>query len=54
MRCGLSVVDFVKLVTVQEYTEKGVQQLGPAAMGLAHAEGLMAHAEAIRARGAHD
>ncbi len=54
VRCGLSVVDFVKLVTVQEYTEKGVQQLGPAAMGLAHAEGLMAHAEAIRARGAHD
>ena len=54
VRGGLSVVDFVKLVTVQEYSEEGVQQLGPAAMRLAHAEGLMGHAEAIRARGAHD
>jgi histidinol dehydrogenase len=51
-RGGLSVLDFVKLVTVQEYSEAGVQQLGPAALQLAQAEGLTAHAEAIRTRGA--
>jgi histidinol dehydrogenase len=51
-RGGLSVLDFVKLVTVQEYSRQGVQQLGPTAIRLANAEGLAAHAEAIRARGA--
>lgn len=51
-RGGLSVLDFVKLVTVQEYSRAGVQQLGPAALRLAEAEGLAAHAEAVRARGA--
>jgi histidinol dehydrogenase len=53
-RGGLSVLDFVKLVTIQEYSKQGVQQLGPAALRLANAEGLTAHAEAIRARGVHD
>ncbi len=53
-RGGLSVLDFVKLVTIQEYSEDGVQQLGPAALRLANAEGLTAHAEAIRARGVED
>jgi histidinol dehydrogenase len=52
VRGGLSVLDFLKLVTVQEYTQQGVQQLGPAAICLANAEGLTAHADAIRARGA--
>jgi histidinol dehydrogenase len=51
-RGGLSVLDFVKLVTVQEYSRQGVQQLGPTAIRLANAEGLAAHAESIRARGA--
>jgi histidinol dehydrogenase len=53
-RGGLSVLDFVKLVTVQEYSKQGVQQLGPAALRLAEAEGLTAHAEAIRVRGVRD
>jgi histidinol dehydrogenase len=53
-RGGLSVLDFVKLVTIQEYSKEGVQQLGPAALRLAYAEGLTGHAEAIRARGVHD
>jgi histidinol dehydrogenase len=52
VRGGLSVLDFLKLVTVQEYTQQGVRQLGPAAICLANAEGLTAHADAIRARGA--
>jgi len=51
-RGGLSVLDFVRLVTVQEYTQAGVRQLGPAAIRLAKAEGLAGHAEAIRQRSA--
>ncbi|HKO11520.1 MAG TPA: histidinol dehydrogenase, partial [Acidobacteriaceae bacterium] len=54
VRGGLSVLDFVKLITVQEYTQAGVQQLGPAAVRLANAEGLVGHAEAIRVRGVHE
>jgi histidinol dehydrogenase len=54
VRGGLSVLDFVKLVTVQEYSKAGILQLGPPAMRLANAEGLTGHAEAIRARGARD
>ena len=50
-RGGLSVMDFLKLITVQEYTEAGVRQLGPAAIALAEAEGLTGHAQAIRQRG---
>ena len=53
-RGGLSVLDFVKFVTVQEYTQAGVRQLGPSALRLAEAEGLTAHAESIRTRGIHD
>ncbi len=53
-RGGLSVLDFVRLVTIQEYSQAGVRQLGPAAIRLAEAEGLTGHAESIRARGVHD
>jgi histidinol dehydrogenase len=51
-RGGLSVLDFVKLVTVQEYSEAGLQQLGPPAITLAEAEGLTGHAQSISARSA--
>jgi histidinol dehydrogenase len=50
VRGGLSVNDFVKLITVQEYNAKGVENLGPKAALLAEAEGLSGHAEAIRVR----
>ena len=50
VRGGLSVNDFVKLITVQEYTAKGIRALGPPAALLAEAEGLIGHAEAIRTR----
>jgi histidinol dehydrogenase len=50
VRGGLSVNDFVKLVTVQEYAMQGIRALGPHAALLAEAEGLTAHAEAIRVR----
>jgi histidinol dehydrogenase len=50
VRGGLSVNDFVKLITVQEYTTRGIDTLGPKAALLAEAEGLLGHAEAIRIR----
>jgi histidinol dehydrogenase len=53
VRGGLSVLDFVKLITVQQYTSSGVEALGPAAITLAECEGLKAHAEAVRTRLGH-
>jgi histidinol dehydrogenase len=50
VRGGLSVKDFVKLITVQQYTAQGLRALGPKAVLLAEAEGLTGHAEAIRTR----
>jgi histidinol dehydrogenase len=50
VRGGLSVNDFVKLVTVQEYTAEGIRAMGPPAALLAGAEGLTAHAAAIGIR----
>jgi histidinol dehydrogenase len=44
-------MDFVKIVTVQEYKSEGLRRLGPSAIALAEAEGLRGHAEAIRVRG---
>jgi len=51
VRGGLSVMDFVKIITVQEYDRSALKLLGPATIALAEAEGLKGHAEAIRARG---
>ena len=50
VRGGLSVMDFVKVITVQEYTLKGLKTLGPHAIVLAEAEGLVGHAESVRVR----
>ena len=50
VRGGLSVMDLVKLITVQQYTPAGLATLGPQAIRLAEAEGLTGHAEAIRTR----
>jgi len=50
VRGGLSVNDFAKLITVQQYTASGIRTLGPPAALLAEAEGLYGHAEAIRLR----
>ncbi len=50
VRGGLSVNDFVKLITVQEYSARGVEALGPHAVRLAKAEGLPGHAAAIEMR----
>lgn len=50
LRGGLSVNDFLKLITVQQYNEKALALFGPPAIRIAEAEGLTAHAEAIRQR----
>jgi histidinol dehydrogenase len=50
VRAGLSVMDFVKVITVQEYTQKGLKQMGRHAIALAEAEGLTGHAESVRVR----
>jgi histidinol dehydrogenase len=50
VRGGLSVNDFVKLITVQQYDARAMRVLGPDAELLAEAEGLVGHAEAIRVR----
>lgn len=50
VRGGLSVNDFVKLITVQRYDAAAIDELGPHAVSLAEAEGLTAHAEAIQLR----
>jgi histidinol dehydrogenase len=47
---GLSVLDFVKGVTVQELTPAGLLGLGPTAVTLAQMEGLDAHANAVTRR----
>jgi histidinol dehydrogenase len=50
VRGGLSVYDFVKLITVQEYSKDAVRKLGPQAALLAEAEGLVGHAQSINTR----
>jgi histidinol dehydrogenase len=50
VRGGLSVMDFLKVITVQQYTRKGLRALGPLATALAEAEGLKGHARSVRVR----
>jgi histidinol dehydrogenase len=50
IRGGLSVYDFLRLATTQEYEAAALERLGPPAIRLAEAEGLVGHASAIRLR----
>jgi histidinol dehydrogenase len=52
-RGGLSVLDFVKLISVQELSSRGLQSLAPVIELLATTEGLQAHADSIRIRSPH-
>lgn len=52
-RGGLSVLDFVKLITVQEFSSRGLKKIAPTVQYLAQTEGLKAHAESIRVRTQH-
>ncbi|GAA4644264.1 histidinol dehydrogenase [Pontixanthobacter gangjinensis] len=47
---GLSVLDFMKRSSFIELDEAALQAIGPAAIALAEAEGLPAHAKSIEAR----
>ncbi len=49
-RGGLSVLDYLKIVSVQQVSKSGLKRLGPAVTMLAEAEGLQAHAESVRVR----
>ena len=50
LRGGLSVNDFVKVVTTQSLSEDALRQLTPAVTQLARAEGLEAHARSVEVR----
>ena len=52
-RGGLSVHDFVKIITVQQSNLEGIRKLAPVITTLAETEGLRAHAESVRVRCAH-
>ncbi len=49
-RGGLSVCDFVKVISVQELSASALRKLAPAITTLARAEGLEAHARSVEAR----
>ena len=53
-RGGLSVADFVKVITVQKLSSKGLRGIAPAIECLAAAEGLPAHAQSVHLRCEHD
>lgn len=52
-RGGLSVLDFVKLITVQELSPASLRRIAPVVTSLAEAEGLQGHAESVRVRCDH-
>jgi histidinol dehydrogenase len=47
---GLSVLDFMKRTSFIQLDEATLQAIGPAAVALAHAEGLPAHARSVEVR----
>ena len=49
-RGGLSVLDFVKIITVQKVSAAGLRRIAPAIECLAEAEGLPAHENSVRMR----
>jgi histidinol dehydrogenase len=52
-RGGLSVLDFVKVITVQEVSHAGLRKIAPSLLALAKAEGLHAHSRSIELRCGH-
>lgn len=52
-RGGLTVNDFLKVITVQDVRKRGLSRIGPAVALLADVEGLTAHAQSIRVRCSH-
>ena len=52
-RGGLSVYDFLKIITVQSFSRSALERIAGTVVTLAEAEGLKAHAESVRLRCAH-
>lgn len=52
-RGGLSVLDFVKIISLQKLSARGLRNFAPAIECLATAEGLAAHANSVRLRCGH-
>ena len=50
VRGCLSVQDFLKVITIQQYTRPALVDLGLHAIALAEAEGLIGHAQSIRVK----
>jgi histidinol dehydrogenase len=50
LRGGLSVLDYVKIISVQQLEQRGLRKLAPSVVALARAEGLEAHARSIEVR----
>jgi histidinol dehydrogenase len=53
VRGGLSVLDYVRLISYQEVSSEGIHRIAPPAIVLAEAEGLRGHAESLRVRCSH-
>jgi histidinol dehydrogenase len=53
VRGGLNVLDYVRISSSQEISRDGIRRIAPAAIVLAEAEGLQAHAESLRVRCSH-
>src|SRR5271169_1863297 len=47
-RGGFSVADFLKVITVQKFSQEGLHEIAPVVIRLAEIEGLAAHAASIR------
>jgi histidinol dehydrogenase len=53
VRGGLSVMDYLKVITVQHVSQGGLKQLAPIASTMAKAEGLVAHGKSVSVRCDH-
>ncbi len=49
-RGGLNVIDYVRIITIQEASREGLEKIAPTVTLLADAEGLKGHAASVRVR----
>ncbi|HZW81784.1 MAG TPA: histidinol dehydrogenase [Candidatus Deferrimicrobiaceae bacterium] len=50
VRGGLSILDYVRIISCQQISSEGIRGIAPPAIVLAEAEGLRGHAESLRVR----
>ncbi len=53
VRGGLSVLDYVRIISCQEVSREGIRRIAAPAIALAEAEGLRGHAESLRVRSSY-